>query len=75
MLSRFLRKMPLWQVPIVLFLGLALIYVASLIGLGGRFYVGDILALIGIMLWLVAITVAIYGYLYGVIMRFFRLER
>jgi hypothetical protein len=69
MISRFLRRMPLWQVPIGLLLGLALVYAASLIGLGGRFYLGDTLALTGLALYLAALVVAAYGYLYPALSR------
>lgn len=75
MFSRFLRqKMPFWQVPIVFLLGLGLMYLASLVGVGGRFYIGDTLLLVGISLFFVASTVATFGYLHFAIMNLFHLE-
>lgn len=73
MLSRFLRRMPLWQVPVVLLLGLGLAYLASRVGLGG--WIGDTLALVGILLCFVAIIVGGYGHLYAAMMGIRRLER
>gem|GEM_PF-6024760 len=62
--------MPLWQTPIVYVLGLALMYIASLVGLGGSFYAGDLLAMIGALTCIAAIFVAGYGYLLPFLLRF-----
>lgn len=59
----------------MLLLGLGLIYLASLVGLGGWLYIGDTLALVGILLCFVAIIVGTYGHLYAAMMRVLRLER
>lgn len=69
-LSRFLRRIPLWQVPILFGIGVGLIYASYLIGLGGRFYFGDILFLTGFIVYLVATLVLTLGYLHAAFMRF-----
>lgn len=68
----FLRKVPLRLALLLYAASFILIWLASLIGLGGRFYVGDFVLLSALLLNLAMISVVLCGYIYPVFMRFGR---
>ena len=58
-----MRKIPLSWAIFAFFFGQALFFGGSgLIGFGGRFYIGDIAALLGMIIWFVALMIIFLGH-------------
>lgn len=53
-LIKLCRRVPFWVSPVLFVLALGLIYAAFLVGIGGRFYIGDMLLLTGLIVYVVA---------------------
>lgn len=72
-LVRFLQRVPFWLVLILFALALGLIYAAYLVEIGGRVYLGDLLLLIGCVVYLVA-TPIFAAHATAALMRFMGME-
>ena len=68
----FLRKVPLRLALLLYGASFVLMWLASLIGLGGRFYAGDFVLLLAILLNFSMMGVVLCGYVYPAFMRFGR---